>query len=302
MRILGYIHTFNDDDVIERSLQALSNQTYPVDEVLIVDNGSTDGTLSRTFPRSVTIIRHPTNLGTSGAVITGLQYAMDKRYDWIWLLDADSAPRQDALEKLVGLYRGLREDLQCQTWLVAGLTMSCTNTAHGAKFSSRGIIEAPRNPAQGFYECDVTVWSGSLYKLEAVRKVGLPFADYVIDGDECEYAYRAKRLGYMAFMHEGSIIDHDIGDHTPLYSSHQIGPLRFNILDIRPMRCYYMFRNTVYFWLYVYQEGGVTALLAQREWMCKHLLKLLLLSRWPELQASLRGLKDGVCKRIERRF
>ncbi len=76
MKILGHIHTFNDEEVIDLSLQALLDQTYPLDEIVLVDNASTDGTLQRNFPSKVTIIRHTENLGTSGAVATGLQYGI----------------------------------------------------------------------------------------------------------------------------------------------------------------------------------------------------------------------------------
>lgn len=104
MRILTHIHTFNDEDVIERALQAILAQTYTAHEILLVDDGSSDQTLKRVFPEQVTVIQHQSNLGTSGTVSTGLQYALTKPYDWLWVLDADSLPRQDALEKLVDLY------------------------------------------------------------------------------------------------------------------------------------------------------------------------------------------------------
>ena len=64
MRVLAYIHTFNDADVIDRALDALLRQTRPPDAILLVDNASTDGTLDRTFPEQVSLIRNPTNLGS----------------------------------------------------------------------------------------------------------------------------------------------------------------------------------------------------------------------------------------------
>ena len=47
MKILGHIHTFNDEEVIDRSLQALLDQTYPLDAIVIVDNASTDGSVDK---------------------------------------------------------------------------------------------------------------------------------------------------------------------------------------------------------------------------------------------------------------
>src|SRR6059036_3528153 len=104
MNVLAHVHAFNDSSVIDRALQALLDQTYPLQQILLVDNGSTDSTLQRSFPSAVRVIRRPTNLGPSGACTTGFQYAMAHGYDWMWVLDADSVPRRDALRKLVELY------------------------------------------------------------------------------------------------------------------------------------------------------------------------------------------------------
>ena len=103
MRVLVQVHTWNDADVIGVALQAILQQTLAAEEILIVDNGSTDGTPELNYPSIVTIIRHRLNLGTSGAVKTGLEYALAHGYDWIWVLDADSVPRPDALELLTRL-------------------------------------------------------------------------------------------------------------------------------------------------------------------------------------------------------
>ena len=81
MRILGYIHTFNDEEVIDRSVRALLDQTRSVDKVILVDNASMDGTLDRTFSEHVRVIRHPENRGTAGAVITGFEYALEHGFD-----------------------------------------------------------------------------------------------------------------------------------------------------------------------------------------------------------------------------
>src|SRR5712691_7454663 len=182
MKIIGHIHSFNDEDVIDKSLQALLDQTYPVEEILLVDNGSTDGTLRRAFPPKVTVIRHPENRGTSGAVVTGFEYALANGYDWIWILDADSAPRKNALEKLLELYQYFHPVLRAQTWLLASLPVEFLSqrACHGIIFTPRGYSQVQPDPGQQFYECDATIWSGSLFNLKAVKAVGLPSVDYVL--------------------------------------------------------------------------------------------------------------------------
>src|SRR5689334_16024012 len=107
MRILGHIHTFNDAEVIEQTVASLQRQTVPLAAILVVDNASTDDTLDRIASAPVTIIRNSKNLGTSGAVVVGFEYALAKGFDWVWLFDADSVPQPDALENLLKTFYAL---------------------------------------------------------------------------------------------------------------------------------------------------------------------------------------------------
>ena len=107
MRVLAYTHTFNDADVIGQMIEAFLRQTRPVDEILVVDNASTDNTLQQPCLKHATVVRHPQNLGTAGAVCTGLRFALEHGYDWMWIFDPDGDPAPDALEKMLDLYRRL---------------------------------------------------------------------------------------------------------------------------------------------------------------------------------------------------
>src|SRR5882724_965001 len=115
MRVLAHIHTFNDADIIDRPIKAVLRQTRAVDGILVVDNASTDGTLEQPSLKNATVLRHPENLGTSGAVHRGIRFALEQEYEWIWIFDADSVPEPDALEKLLDLYAAFPPSLQQET-------------------------------------------------------------------------------------------------------------------------------------------------------------------------------------------
>src|SRR5208282_4304164 len=106
MRILAYTHTFNDADVIEQTMAALLRQTRAVDEILVVDNASTDDTLKQPCLKHATVLRLPENTGTSGAICMGFRYALEHDYDWIWIFDPDGLPEPDGLEKMLDLHAG----------------------------------------------------------------------------------------------------------------------------------------------------------------------------------------------------
>jgi GT2 family glycosyltransferase len=257
MRVLAHIHTFNDADIIDRTIETVLRQTRPVDEILVVDNASTDGTLDQPAVKRATVLRHPENLGTSGTVITGMQFALERDYTWIWVFDADSAPEPDALERLLEFYAGLTQDLREETACLACLAHNQVDglPLHGSLVTRFGRVPVRPAPQQRFYPFHVTIWSGTLYRLAAVRRIGLPNPDYVLDWGEYEYGYRVMKAGYKAFIHQEAVLKHNIRGNQSLQPFNlKLKPLTVTFYEDPPIRCYYLCRNTLYFTLYDYEE------------------------------------------------
>src|SRR5262245_9543417 len=174
MPILAHIHTFNDADIIDQTIESVLKQTRPVDGLLVVDNASVDGTLDRPSLKHATVVRHQQNTGTSGAIATGMRFAMEQGYDWIWVFDADSVPEPDALEKLLELYDSCPESVQKKIALLACLPMSVDDQVffHGTVFNEYGFTKCKPLPNARHYACQFTLWSGCLYRIPAVCKIG----------------------------------------------------------------------------------------------------------------------------------
>ena len=308
MKILGHIHTFNDDEVIDESLKSLQDQTQPLDEIIIVDNCSTDSTLEREFPPQVTIIRHNENLGTNGTVITGLKYALEKEFDWIWVFDADSAAHKDALKKLLDLYNGFPSETQKKLAFLACLPLDKKDLKphHGACFTSKNIFRVRPLPGQLYYECNVTIWSGILFRMEAIKEIGLPSPDFVLDWGEFEFCYRIKNKGYKGLIHQESILYHNIGVEGPSlgHNEYRTGPFLIKTLKFPPIRCYYMVRNRIYFWIYQFKPRRFTTVVRKVFgviWFTSKFF-ILPLGNKKQIIAIFRGFKDGFTKNIQNRF
>ena len=87
MRYLVAIPVFNEQRHVSR---VLSRVLRLVDDVLVVDDGSTDGTghiLDRT-PR-IEVIRHPANQGYGRSLIDAFDFARTRGYDWVITMDCD---------------------------------------------------------------------------------------------------------------------------------------------------------------------------------------------------------------------
>lgn len=93
--------TWNAGDHLNRCLSALSKQTWMRFEIIVMDNGSIDGSLPSLSSWDfvpLTIRQLKTNLGFAVANNLGAQLAHGK---WIILLNADAYPEPDWLEKLI---------------------------------------------------------------------------------------------------------------------------------------------------------------------------------------------------------
>src|SRR5205823_2886378 len=119
---------------------------------------------------------------------------------------------------------------------------------HGAVFTRHWLLPVKPAPEERHYPCDVTIWSGTLYRLAAIRQIGLPPADYFMDWGDIAYNYRIMKGGYSGFMNRESVIRHNIGGRSQTWNKGKVGPALF--YEFAPLRCYYTCRNTLYFTLY----------------------------------------------------
>ncbi len=170
-------------------------------------------------------------------------------YDWIWILDADSAPRRDALEQLLPLYEGFPPDTQRQIRLLAGLPVDAFTGQpyHATRFTPSGCRPVRSELDEDSYEFEAAMYAGWLFKVCAIRQIGFPAFDYFTDCDDYEYAYRGKCLGLWAFLRQSGVVEHNIGRGASVKNeTHSIGPLTVKTIDLPPSRVYYSIRNSLF--------------------------------------------------------
>jgi dolichol-phosphate mannosyltransferase len=75
-------------------------------DILVVDDGSTDGTLELLRSRNdVYVVSHPTNLGYGAALRTAFDFAIHRRYDLVVTLDCDGQHEPQRIRQLVSACR-----------------------------------------------------------------------------------------------------------------------------------------------------------------------------------------------------
>jgi len=97
MKISAIIPAYNSQDYILDAIHSIQNQTHSVDEIIVIDDGSTDNT-QQTLENQISGIKYikQENQGPSAARNTGIKAAQG---DWIAFLDADDQWTPNKIEK-----------------------------------------------------------------------------------------------------------------------------------------------------------------------------------------------------------
>ena len=98
MEVSLYIPCYNAERYIARSIEGALRQTYPLDEILVVDDGSRDRTREIASRYPVRIVGHDRNRGLAAARNTGFRRT---RNELVASLDADCVAEPDWLERLL---------------------------------------------------------------------------------------------------------------------------------------------------------------------------------------------------------
>src|SRR6266542_3283201 len=93
------IVTYNADRYIARCLETVAAQTHACTEVIVVDNGSTDGTCALVARFACVRIIH--NSGNSGYCGAQNQAIAASTGDWILCVNPDTTLQPDCVEQLV---------------------------------------------------------------------------------------------------------------------------------------------------------------------------------------------------------
>ncbi|MFB6224509.1 MAG: glycosyltransferase family 2 protein [Haloarcula sp.] len=86
MRTVAVIPAYNESNTIGPVIDGTSQH---VDEVVVVDDGSTDDTAAVAREHGAHVVTHVFNTGVGGAVRTGYQYAIRHDFDFVVQVDAD---------------------------------------------------------------------------------------------------------------------------------------------------------------------------------------------------------------------
>ena len=193
---LTLIVTYNRLSDLKICVEAVRKQTYRGFNILVVNNGSTDGTKEWLARQTDIITINQENLGGAGGFYTGMKYMYDNGYEWLIMMDDDGIPDKDEIKNLIQSYDKVVSATGKEVILNA-LVADKDNRDYTAFLWARGskrtnkILELQK---ERFFD-DIHPFNGTLVKRSVIDKIGMIKKEMFIWGDEKEYMARAVHNG-----------------------------------------------------------------------------------------------------------
>jgi GT2 family glycosyltransferase/glycosyltransferase involved in cell wall biosynthesis len=219
-RTCAIVLNYQTPDQTWLTVRSLQTSLVPVDQILVVDNGSRDG--SSAFVRErlpdIDLLETTRNLGFSGGCNAGICRALDRGAEAVLLVNSDAVLRPDAVGALLGAAGDCPDAGVLGALIVsreepdhvasAGLTFSeRTGRMRHRDAGARIAHVAPSHPH------DVTAISGCVMWIRAdvFRRIGLLDEEYFYSFEDLDFCMRARRAGFRVMLVPAAIAYHEGG-------------------------------------------------------------------------------------------
>jgi len=274
--IAAVVVTYNRKNLLKRCIDSIFSQSHIPDAIIVVDNGSTDGTAEmvkrklQKYP-ALKYFNLKTNLGGGGGFHYGARIAFEAGYDWIWLLDDDCCATDVCLEKLVegvtntqDVYSPIILSIEDRKTVLWGIKAGCYT----------GTTEVGTLPFNGFF-----------IHRQSLNEIGFPAKNFFIYGDDTEFNMRAKAYGKKVIMVTDSVMYHPY--------KNVVKGLKIYKMFLNRLWTYYKLRNAIIIYKkYRYVSKNQVMMFGSALIFYLLTLKLDFLKLWLE------GLKDGINGRL----
>ncbi len=197
-KTLILIVTFNRLNDLKICIESLKCQTYKNFDILVVNNGSSDGTKEWLDCQTDIISIHQPNTGGAGGFYTGMKYMYDNGYGWLLMMDDDGIPDKDELKNLIENYdeaKSLNSGKDCiVNALVVNKDVPEELAFNWGVNSSRSLLTKDY-PSDYIFD-GIHPFNGTLIKRSIIEKNGFIKKEMFIWGDEEEYMARTKANGF----------------------------------------------------------------------------------------------------------
>lgn len=244
--VAAAVTTYNRLGSLKRCIEAIRAQDRPPDEIIVVNDCSTDATrdwLDR--QPDIVVLHQPVNRGASASFHAVLKAACERGHDFAWTMDDDVFPAPDALRILLetaeelagqGIRIGGLTAFQAEwdngetTWLPWRLPSTIGRALKYRYVSPEISIRRGTGEPQ---EIDFYPFISTLFPREVLVTVGLPRSDFFYYGEDTDFTLRLADHGFKSYIVPRCVVRHEGNG----FMSPVLLPIKAN------WRYYYMYRN-----------------------------------------------------------
>ncbi len=227
-----------------RCIASLARQTHPNFRILVVDNGSTDGSTERlrALGDRITLIESQENLGYTGGNNLAIREALKGEAGYVWLFNNDAVAEPDTLARLVAAC-----EADPGIGLASPLVRDDADPAlihfAGGRFDLDTPIYEPTEDlekARAWQEADpghMALWGTAMLARRAlVEKIGLLDERIFAYWEDIDYSIRCALAGFRNVMVFDAVI------------FHAAKPTILSPREVKPYYFYFMTRNELLLW------------------------------------------------------
>ncbi|MGV8089314.1 MAG: glycosyltransferase family 2 protein [Methanothrix sp.] len=203
---------YNGKGFLDGCLTSLASQTYSDFEVIVVDNGSRDGSpeyIEENYPW-VRLAKNDENLGFAGGTNVGIRAA---KGEFILTLNNDSRADSRFIEELIKPMADPEVGVCAAKMLFpdgrinsAGICISRSGAAW-----DRGMFEPDRGQYEFMEEVFGACAGAALYRREMLDEIGLFDEDFFLYLEDVDLAFRARLAGWKCIYVPGARVIHHHG-------------------------------------------------------------------------------------------
>jgi GT2 family glycosyltransferase len=227
---------WNGKNYLGDCLQSLQNQTFLDFEIIVVDNGSKDGSVEYVesrFPGFARLLRNSDNKGFAQGNNQGIRVARGK---YLALLNNDAQADRHWLEELVkAAERAKRIGMLASKIYLQGREKVIDNVGHliyrDGLNRGRGRLEVDHGQFDKKEEVLFPSGCAAFYRREMLEEVGLFDEDFFAYGDDTDLGLKGRLAGWKCVYVPGAVVHHRYSQSSGSYS---------------PMKAFYVERNRVW--------------------------------------------------------
>ena len=218
MKVSVVTPNYNGEKFLKAFFDSLNRDSEFIGEVIIVDNGSTDGSVeyikNGSFDFPVRLIENKENMGFAPAVNQGIRQA---RFDYVFSLNNDTEVERGCVENLVSLISSDKDIFSVQAKMLQYKNKNLIDDA-GDEYNLLAWTKKTGENHESEEFSDVreifsSCAGAAMYNKEILTEIGLFDDNYFAYMEDVDLAIRAKINGYKNLLCPEAIVFH-IGSAT----------------------------------------------------------------------------------------